>query len=299
MLELDMVATCYETGLAKRLLLEIQSGSWGFSDIFKLLGWKTYLSPDKIDDAYFVGTSVKDGTAIDFFTEKCKALGIHLLPVTYHTQIEQALLDAGIVRAKADEANHILWRYSFWLERMMLKVVSDGRKSQRAQKGPGAVYEYQELIKNGVVLTGDVRERVSALYETHFEHQWLAKAVAAEMNGTEWDSHVQASDSLQWTAALNQCQYPLVQAALYYQHKARLGILKGAVDYAIRDKAGTLPQEKVIKFLGLEMPVHPLTPNFQKTVKLVRGIDYFERIPVLWQTFFWKWGGFLLTDKEE
>lgn len=56
-LELDMVATTYIDGLPRRLLFEVKSGDWGFSDIFKLVGWKTYLSPDKVDDAHFIATT--------------------------------------------------------------------------------------------------------------------------------------------------------------------------------------------------------------------------------------------------
>jgi len=85
---------------------------------------------------------------------------------------------------------------------------------------------------------------------------------------------------------------------MYYQHKARLSILKGAVDYACLEEAGALPKEKVIKFMGLEIPVDPLPGNFHSAVKVIQGIDCFERLPSLWQTFLWKWGGFFLIDKD-
>ena len=156
-LELDIVATAYVDGLPKRLLFEVKSGDWGFSDVFKLLGWKTYLSPSKVDDAYFVATGLSGDTPIDFFKEKCQQLGIVLLAVTDHTQIEEAFKDEGIVGKVTDKSAHTLWRHSFWLERIMLKVVAQVRKSEKNKMGPADICAYQELIKNGVVLTSDVR----------------------------------------------------------------------------------------------------------------------------------------------
>lgn len=298
-LEIDMVATRYTGGLPKRLLFEVKSGDWGFSDIFKLLGWKTYLSPDRVDDAYFVATEVSADKPIKFFQEKCEQLGIFLLAVGGHTQIEKALTDLGIISNAPTDTNHALWRYSLWLERKMLKVVADSRRSHQDKKGPSDVYDYQELIKNGVILTGDVRERSAALYEAHFGHQWLAKAVAADLHGVGYDPDSPPDDTPVWTKALYECEYPLIQAAFYYEHKARLSILKGAVDYACLEKAGALPKGTVIKFLGLEIPMDLLPPNFHQAVKGIREIECFEKIPALWQTFLWKWGGFFLMDKEE
>ena len=180
----------------------------------------------------------------------------------------------------------------------MVKVVANSRRSDQGKEGPGDVYNYQELVKNGIALTGDVRERVAALYDAHFNHQWLAKAVAAELDGAPYDVASTPKEGDSWRKALYYGEHPLIQAGLYYEHKARLSILKGAVDYACLERAGTLPKEKVIKFLGLDIPVHTIPPNFHNTVEIVQSIKHYEKIPVLWQIFLWKWGGFFLSDKE-
>jgi len=297
-LELDMVATCYVGGLPQRLLFEVKSGDWGFSDIFKLLGWKTYMGPGKIDRAYFVATGLSADKPIDFFKEKCEQLGIFLLAVNDPGNIEQALRDTRIISNQCNETDHALWRYSLWIERLMVNVVAESRRSEQGKKGPGEVYNYQELVKNGIVLTGDVRERVAALYKAHFDHQWLAKAVAAELDGAMYDANSTPEEGEHWQKALYDCEYPLIQAALYYQHKARLSILKSAVDYACLKRAGALPEQKVIKFLNFEIPIHTMPPNFHKTVEVIQSIESYENIPALWQTFLWKWGGFFLADKE-
>lgn len=53
-LELDIVTTQYVQQIPNRVLFEVKSGAWGFSDIFKLLGWQTYLSPERVDRAFFI-----------------------------------------------------------------------------------------------------------------------------------------------------------------------------------------------------------------------------------------------------
>jgi len=42
-MELDIVATEYLSGLPKKKLYEVKSGDWGFPDVFKILGQMLYL----------------------------------------------------------------------------------------------------------------------------------------------------------------------------------------------------------------------------------------------------------------
>lgn len=45
-LELDAVATSYESGVPLRIVAEAKAGkNWGFPDAFKVLGWMQYLTP--------------------------------------------------------------------------------------------------------------------------------------------------------------------------------------------------------------------------------------------------------------
>lgn len=144
-----------------------------------------------------------------------------------------------------------------------------------------------------MLLAGDVRERLSALFSAHFDHPVLSKDVADEMDHilptAQWPA------GTHWREARFDCQHDLVQAALYYQQKAKLAILKGAVDYACLDLAGLLPKEKTVKFVGFDIPLSILTPNFYETVDAIKLIQGFDRIPCLWQSFMWKWGAFFLT----
>ncbi|HUS49407.1 MAG TPA: hypothetical protein VMZ91_04545 [Candidatus Paceibacterota bacterium] len=46
-LELDIIATDYNSKLPDIKLLEVKSGNWGFPDIFKIRGWIDYLNIEK------------------------------------------------------------------------------------------------------------------------------------------------------------------------------------------------------------------------------------------------------------
>ncbi|MBI2868050.1 MAG: hypothetical protein HYX97_06920 [Chloroflexi bacterium] len=296
-LELDILATYYPERIPTKVLFEVKSGAWGFSDIFKLLGWKTYLSPQKVNRAFFVASQVSTDTPVKFFEEKCNQLGITLVAVPDPEKLEPAMITAELMSEPVSPLDRSIWQFSFWMERCTQRVVSQARKAAGPAKGPGEVYQYQELIKNGMLLTGNIRERLSALFDAHFDHPDLSKNVANEMDHilpvAQWPA------GTHWSEALKKCEHPLVQAALYYQQKSRLAILKGAVDYACMDLAGFLPKKKTVKFHGLEIPLSTLTPNFHVAVDAIKSIQDFERIPCLWQSFMWKWGAFFLVEKEE
>lgn len=160
------------------------------------------------------------------------------------------------------------------------------------------IFAYQELIRNGFLQASDLRERLASLYKTHFQHQVLAKSVAAELDGHDWDPEEPPGGGV-WEGALYHCKHPLVHSAMYYQHRAKLDILKGAVEFALLQKHGGLPPERKIEFLGLEVAANFLPANFHSTVERLQMISGFEKAPVLWQSFLWKWGGFFLTDKQD
>ena len=297
-LELDMIATDYRESTPTPLLVEVKSGDWGFGDIFKLLGWKIYLSGKGLGRTYLVASRLKDNFPIDFVRAKCTELGVGIVAVDGHERLNAALAGEGLLRAEPAHLEHSLWRFSLWLERLTVDIVSSNRKAGDGRNGPQQIYEYQELIRNGLLLATDLRERLASLYSAHLEHPWLAKAVAREMDGEPYNAEADPGEGAHWLEAVRECDHPIVQAALYFQHKARLGVLKGAVDYALLEDAGDLPPDGTIEFMGFDLPQDYLPASFHNGVRQIRKIGSKERIPALWQSFMWKWGGFFLSESE-
>ncbi len=297
-MELDIVAWKPYDEPPRHELFEVKGGDWGFSDVFKLLGWKTYLDPRGVHAAHLIApTGSKTQRVVDFTREKCDEVGLNLISYNDLSALEANLKQLGLAPDATNELDHDMWRFSFWLERQMQKVVTVTRKNQKGHKGPDEVHSYQELIRNGFVLARDVRERLASLSGSHFEHQWLARSVAAELDGSGWIPK-NPPDGTHWKEALFDCKHPLVHAAMFYQHRARLDILKGAVEFALLKKHDVLPPERTIKFLGIEAPADFLPQNFHNAVRDLQKINGFEKTAVLWQSFLWKWGGFFLSDNE-
>ena len=297
-MELDILAWKPTDQPPQHTLFEVKGGDWGFPDIFKVYGWKTYLEQRGVNVAYLiVPRGERDEKVVEYIREKCSDIGMKLLVNDDISSLEANLKEYSLTPQSTNRLDHGVWRFSFWLERQMQKVVSNNRRSLRDNQGPKEVYAYQEMIRNGLVQARDVRERLASLYKAHFEHQWLPKSVAAELDTGQWNSE-NPSSGTHWNDALYKCKHHLIQAALFYQHRARLDILKGAVEFTLLLKHDALPPERRVRFLGIEHPADFLPSSFHNAVRKLQLINGFEKTPLLWQSFLWKWGGFFLVDHE-
>ena len=294
-LELDIVATRYPSGVPHRQLFEVKSRDWGFADIFKLLGWKTYLGPDTVNEACFIATRIGEQTTIDLMEERFGKFNIDLVAVPDHLSLATALQEQGLIPHQPNEIDHALYRYSFWLERKILKSVKTFRTSRNNLEGPFALAEYLDLINNGTFFIGDLQSRLSALYQAYQQHPKLSMGIAGELDGWSYNPHVMSTGE-SWKRALSYGEVPEVQAAFYCEHRARLAILKGAVDYVCLERAGGLPPQPRLQPGESRVEPLELPDSFYSAVSTLRSIDEPDKVPVLWQSLLWKWGGFFLTE---
>lgn len=173
-MELDIMAWKPVDQPPQHTLFEVKGGDWGFSDIFKVVGWKTYLGPQRVNAAHFIAPiGSKTAAVIEFTRNKCKDTGLGLITHADHSALVSHLKGFGLITSEPTELDHGTWRFSFWLERQMQKVVTQNRRIQKGKQGPEEVYVYQELIRNGFLQASDVRERLASLYAAHFDHQFL------------------------------------------------------------------------------------------------------------------------------
>ncbi len=297
-MELDIMAWKPTVDNTQHALFEVKGGDWGFADIFKVYGWKTYLEPRGVKAAYFVAPqAARSDKAVAYIEDKCTEIGLTLITHTDLDSLEGRFGELGLLPHSVNPDAHATWRFSFWLERQMQKVVGDRRKDRRGDQGPNAIWAYQELIRHGFLQARALRERLASMYQAHFDHPMLAKAVAAELDGNRWDTR-SPSSGRHWQEALYKSKHTLVQASMYHEHRAKLAILKGAIEYTLLKQQGALPQESIVRFLGVELPADFLPDTFHNAVLGLESIEGFEKVASLWQSFLWKWGGFFLVDYE-
>jgi len=289
-LELDVVATSYAKGRPEDQLFEVKSGKdWGFRDVFKLLGQMTYLH---IPRGALIAAQCPQDKALELYQNRCQKVDIDLLVIE---DIDSA---RGIFEAKgygtADEMFHTLCHFSFWIERCFIHVLRHLTKSNQQAQAPREALGYYDLVNNGVFLTRDVVERVGQLYKAYMDHPYLTAGAAREMSGGVFDPVTPGGNPL-IGEALFKGEHLLLQACMYLEHRARLSILKGAVDYLCgKTKKPQMPGHITIDFGLASFPT-----TFLRGLSAIEKEPNFWLYPLFWQVFLWGWGGFILKDHEE
>lgn len=291
-LELDTVATSYDGPTPTSVLAEAKGGRWGFTDIFKMAGWMAYLGIER--GGFFVKeTAATAGRDSGLLRRTTAPLKVSLVDLgDFSDPIGR--FGAGGFRGLVDPILIDVWRFSYRVERTLLDKVRQDRRAAPERKGTAAVLGYHDLINDHVFFLKDVGERLHRLYAAYKGHPKLSAAVAAERGGAPFDDAVRsrgpgARDNPVLAEALYEGKHPCVQASLYVEHRARLAILKAAVDLCCLAPALTKG--------GL--PDRALPATFREGLRRLRERPSFRRFALLWQVFLWGFGGFYLADREE
>ncbi len=290
-LELDIFATYYGPDEALRRLIEVKGGKWGFTDLFKVVGWMQYLD---LEHGAFFTTQWDDRASAP---RKMKPLGLDVVCFDDFEAAPQLFTEKGY-GSFAEPRLIGLWRHSYGVERKFVKLI---HKQERAgHEGAKAAKTYHRQINNGTFFARAPEESLALLYEAYGEHPKLTLGYAREIDGGDFDPHAAASDSPSCQAAIFYGKHPELQACMYLEHRARLAILKAAVDYALAHPDGppefrTSEDGKSFFFQGLTY--HVLPDTFHDGIAWLREQPNFARYATFWQQFLWGWGGFYLKDR--
>jgi hypothetical protein len=290
-LELDIVATTYDTTGPVRRLFEVKEGSPQFSDIFKVLGWMTYLG---LDRGAFVTARPPEGRDVEFFASRCEQVGMTFIVIDDHAKAQEVFAAAGF--GTADRSTQDLWRYSMWVERNLLAGLRRFAARHPEMTAPKEALKYYRLVNDGVFMTRDAVERVSLLYSAFQQHPKLTASAALELDGHDYDPDPVDTQTEQMRAALFRGQHVLLQACMYLEHRARLSLLKAAVDYIA--EGGHLRQNAE-GTLTIDFRITELPNTFLQGLTRLQGMQHVRQYPLLWQTFLWLWGGLILDERED
>ena len=146
-LELDIILTSYSTLAPEITLVEVKSGDWGFSDLFKVRGWMDYLN---IQKGIFV-TNTPRGH-LDLLSEKAHALDITLLVIPNLSNSKEVLArvlpDLG--DGTVNESDIGIWRFSYWVERNLIQRLVHKRKSHLEKKCYKSLMAYYYETNSGI-----------------------------------------------------------------------------------------------------------------------------------------------------
>lgn len=291
LLELDIFVTGYGPGPVVKRLIEVKGGHWGYTDLFKVVGWMNYL---ELDHGAFFVTKWEDRESA---RSRMEPLGLDVVcfdefstaPQVFENQSFGVLPDAEVLD---------LWRHSYTAERKLVRLIL--AKSKGGSEGARAAKVYHDLINNGTFLARAPEESLALLYDAYRNHPKLTLGYARELDGETFDPNTPSTTSASYKAAMHQGSNPVLQACMYLEHRARLAILKAAVDYAIANPDGPprlTSESGSLTFRGLTY--HSLPSSFQDGMAWLREQPNFRRYPTFWQQFLWGWGGFYLKDRTE
>lgn len=297
-LELDIVSTNYSSFLPEIKLVEVKSGNWGFPDLFKIRGWMDYLN---IDNGVFIASKERDN--IDFFKDKVKGLNIDVVVIPDLSNSKEALSE--LINNKAIEDVDIsTWRFSYWVERNLLKRLNHKKKSHQDKKCFRALEDYYFEINSGIFFTENFVKKVNKLYSTFQQFPRISAKCGNEFIGNTFDEEYDALPEQIYEDTYYKCSYNDIQISTFIEHRARLAILKNAIDYKLYKMAGNENKIKDLPFLkiaGLDFEIlllDLLPASFKEGLATLSKHKYFRRYPIFWQWFMWIFGGFILKDYE-
>jgi len=293
-LELDIVATNYEGKRPESLIVEVKSGDWGFSDIFKVRGWLDYLG-------YTEGLLItnKPKEKAEFYEEKANDIGVKLFQIHDLSKAPEFLRQI-VPSNKLTQADLSMWRFSYWVERNLLrKIKNEKKKSYPDKLCYQKLDEYYFLLNSGIFFTENIVHRVHKLYETFQKFPRISARCGNELAGVSFDNEIDKLSEKIYSDTYYDCKYNAIQISTFVEHRARLALLKNAIDYLLgRSKK----EDRGKKAFGVnfeKMLLDLLPESFKDGMKLLEKHKYFHKYPVFWQWFMWIFGGFILKDYRE
>ncbi len=295
-LELDVIASRYKPSeIPEYILFEMKSGEWGFGDIFKLKGWLEYLNIDR-------GCLVVQKPKSDFYRQIANSIDLDIVSIPDVDQAARFLEDY----IDAEHVNQIdiaTWRFSFWAERNLLKLLRNKKKSLKDRKSFKALERYYFLINNRIFFTRNIIKRAEKLYDAFRQFPHISAKVGNELVGNNFDDEHESIPQKIYSDTYYKCQLTDITISTFIEYRARLSIMKSAIDYKIYKSAGLEIKDHLKLRFGdheIEISLLDILPDsFQNGLDIISKHIYFYLYPVFWQWFLWVFGGFILEDYKD
>jgi len=292
-LELDIVATPSGKTYLQRMLCEAKSGKWGFHDLFKVLGWTTYLGITR--GCIVSPTSPSSGH------EKAARAIARRTGVSY--RVLPVMGDDITVGADActDVPKKLRLRFAAnaWYkaisERLAFIEFTKYCKSNPDSPVVQSAREYERALHNSFFGRSPVG-RVRNLYEAYSAAPNISGQCVALLAG-----RAGCSERDIWNKVNDTSDHLWVQYVMLLEHKARNAIIKNALDYALiqgkrkKTKAKAKTLKARLRIAWAEALARLLPQSFKDGMEELRKHEHAKRIPYLFHVFVEYMGGFYGT----
>jgi hypothetical protein len=282
-LEIDAIATPSSKDWCKRQLFEAKSGSWGFADLFKVLGWQRYVGIDTATLVHRGGVSHSEAFAA--FTAKT---GLKTFQLDPKGKAWVGLAEP--VRAeppgKIGPALASATWYGLIGQRLAHAEFYKYCKAVGATPWAIAAKTYHNAVRESV-FAPTALDRARQLYEA-----WQASPKLPGQAVTELAASSHMSENDLWQQLENTNQHLWLQHIMILDHRSRISIIKNALDHIICDEA-TGKSSGPLEMLAAFLPM-----NFITGLEHLRGYSHREQIPFLYQIFIESFGGYYCHTSE-
>jgi len=289
-LELDIIVTDYKNRKPNFQIIEVKSGAWSFPDIFKIRGYMDYLH---VDSGFLIVNEQK--RIIGPYEKISYELGIQIKNIPNYSKTTE-IIHNDIENNNISVIDIDVWRYSYWLERNLLLKLNEIKKVDTSKKCFKILEDYYFELNNDIFFTKNIILKLIKLFGTFKEYPNLSSKCANELEGNRFNDDYQELPKNIFKDTYFDCHFNIVQISTFIENRARLAIMKNAIDYKL------FKNKKILKILGFsheEELLRFLPQQFKDGLDKISEHKYYHLYPIFWQWFLWVFGGFLLIDHLE
>lgn len=293
-LEIDVVATQYEALPPRPVIVEAKWGDWGLADLFKLLGWMTYLGQRP---GVFIAMKQMPGRDVAEINKKFAPHALSVIVLGDCSDAPARFEAAGLGRLHSTDALSG-WRWVNMMRRLLVNQIRTAITENTCPAGARTAIDYHKLINDEVFFEREPRTRLYKMYSAFSNHPKLSLAVANELVGGNFNAVPSDAAHNLFKQAMLDGDHPLLQACFYVEHRARVAIIKAAID----NLAAGEPPPKTWRLKTPDGPmdivIDPLPSSFHRAFDTLKREPFFPRYALFWQAFLWGWGGFYLESRK-
>jgi len=183
-----------------------------------------------------------------------------------------------------------IWQYSYNLENSLLQKLSNLKKTNKGKKCYDALWDYYFTINNRIFFKEIIIEKTNELYNTYKTSPNISAKCGHELIGEPFEDNYDRVPDEIFKETFSD-PYSIINISTFIEHKARLAVLKTAIDYLLNKN-----NVDIDTYIEEDWMLAFQPDNFKNWLNTISTHKYFYRYPVFWQWFMWVFGGFILED---
>lgn len=290
LLELDVVASRSDVYDQRRILVEAKKGTAKFSDIFKVYGWRSYL---EIDEGCLVHKDAVEEYKVNSLHKLSQEIKVHTehLDVTDLSPTSCLMMLNNLEKGTFTDIVGAAWYKQLAIRESYANFITKCKSHPDVELFRMAT-NYDRDIQASF-FNKDVASRIFNLYSAY---QTCPRITGDLISFIQTNQNPNQRNI--WDEVYNTRNYLWLQYLMLIEHRARLHVMKNALDYLIEKEQYESKHEDQGIDWGSELELL-LPENFKKGMKKLINLEYAPRVPYFLQIFIEIFGGFYLPHSKD